>query len=53
VLSDVEPFGLALLVAAGVVSLALMSNRITGRVANPGPGDLPGGGGHRVGPDSG
>jgi cell volume regulation protein A len=37
VLSDVEPFGLALLVAAAVVSLALLSNRISGRIRIPAP----------------
>jgi cell volume regulation protein A len=37
VLSDLEPFGLALLVAAMVVSLALLSNRISGRLRIPAP----------------
>jgi cell volume regulation protein A len=37
VLSDVEPFGLALLVAAVMVSSALLSNRISGRLGIPAP----------------
>jgi cell volume regulation protein A len=37
VLEDVEPFGLALLVAAVVVSLALLSNRISARLRLPAP----------------
>jgi len=37
VLTDVEPFGLALLLAAAVVSLALLSNRISGRLRIPAP----------------
>ncbi|MCU1652519.1 MAG: cvrA, partial [Pseudonocardia sp.] len=36
-LTDVEPFGLALLLAAAVVSLALLSNRISGRLRIPAP----------------
>jgi cell volume regulation protein A len=37
VLEDVEPFGLALLIASAVVSLALLSNRISGRLRIPAP----------------
>jgi cell volume regulation protein A len=37
VLHDIEPFGLALLVAAAVVSLALLSNRLSARLRIPAP----------------
>jgi cell volume regulation protein A len=36
-LEDVEPFGVALLTAAAVVSLALLSNRISARLRIPAP----------------
>ena len=36
-LHDIEPFGLALLVAAAVVSLALVSNRLSARLRIPAP----------------
>jgi cell volume regulation protein A len=36
-LADVEPFGLALLIAAAVVSVALLSNRISRRLRIPAP----------------
>jgi potassium/hydrogen antiporter len=37
VVESIEPFGLTLLVAAAVVSLALLSNRITARLRVPAP----------------
>lgn len=37
VLEDLDPFGPALLAAAAVVSLALLSNRIGGRLRVPAP----------------
>jgi potassium/hydrogen antiporter len=37
VIGDIEPFGLVLLVAAVVVSLALLSNRISARLRVPAP----------------